>query len=147
MITLIESLALSNFRMLVNNLPITSNRFAKDKEARSSIIGTECPLCVRIMSGDEDHYLFSCPYFQSERDVIFSEDLVKKCRMLKFRKWEFVFREEKFHLTLLSKFSQTIMTKFRIKRKIKEHLKPNFEVKERTTKCGRISKPPAKFLE
>ena len=34
-------ISLSNFRMRVNNLPITNNRFAKDKEVRSSIIGTE----------------------------------------------------------------------------------------------------------
>ena len=51
-----QRIALSNFRMRVNNLPITNNRFSKDKETRASYLGTECPLCVRIISGDEDHY-------------------------------------------------------------------------------------------
>ena len=138
-------ISVSNFRMRVNNLPVTNNRFAKDKETRSSILGTECPLCVRIIPGDEDHYLFSCPYFQSERNSVFPDDLVTNCRVLRFKKWEFVFREEKFHLTQLSKFLQTIMAKFKIKRKTNVNLKPDFELKERVTKCGRVSKPPARF--
>ena len=104
-------------------------------------------MCVRIISGDEDHYLFNCPYFQSERDSVFPEDLVSNCRMLTFKKWEIVFREEKFHLAQLSKFVQTIMAKFKTKRKIKVNLKPEFELKETITKSGRTSKPPARFFQ
>ena len=142
-----QRVSLSNFRMRVNNLPITNNRFSKDKETRSSYLGTECPLCVRIIPGDEDHYLFNCPYFQSERNSVFPEDLVSNCTMLNLKKWEIVFREEKFHLNLLSKFVQTIMAKFKTKRKIKVLLKPEFELKETITKSGRKSKPPARFFQ
>ena len=133
---------IANFRMRVNNLPITRNRFSKDKETRSSIVGTDCQLCSTTSSGDEDHYLFHCPYFKSERDRVFSSDLVQNCNLLKFRKWEFIFKEEKGHLTSLSKFVKLVMLNFKFKKKMKTCLKPEYELKERTTQSGRISKPP-----
>ena len=140
-------ISLSNFRMRVHNLPITKNRFAREKEIRSSNIGTECELCNSGISGDEDHYLFHCSYFKSERDKVFSADLIKNCNLLKFRKWEMVFRQEKGHLTLLANFVKTVMSHFGSNKRHKPVTKPEFYLKERTTKSGRISRPPIKYLE
>ena len=72
----------------------------------------------------------------------FSPDLVQNCNLLKFRKWEFIFKEEKGHLTSLSKFVKLVMLNFKLKKKMKTCLKPEYELKERTTQSGRISKPP-----
>ena len=135
-------ISLANFRMRVHNLPITKNRFACDKETRSSTIGTECHLCNSALSGDEDHYLFLCTYFKREREKVFPTDLVQNCNLFKFKKWEFVFKEEKGHLTLLAQFAKSVMSNFTIKKTVKACPKPEYQLKERITRSGRTSKPP-----
>ena len=60
-----DSRILTKFRCRGHRLPITANRFDKDKNTRRHL--TFCTKCNGNELGDEIHYLCKCPFFDEER--------------------------------------------------------------------------------
>ena len=141
-------ITISNFRMRVHQLPITNARFYEDKDIAAKI-DTKCKLCDTNSTGDEIHYLFYCPFFHNERSELFPNDIIGNSLLFKFSKWQLVFKEETGHLVKLALFLKKVMLKFARKSKCKTASKEQLEFKltTQTTRLGRMSKPPARFVE
>ena len=133
---------ISNFRMRVHNLPITRNRFSRD-----NMFDVVCKLCDSGDIGDEIHYLFHCHFFQNDRSMLFSKDMIDNSLLFKFCRWQLVFKEEPAYLGRCAKFLKIIMSKFEYRRKSRlvEKERPQFKLSNQITRTGRISKPPARF--
>ena len=106
-----------------------------------------CKLCDSGDIGDEIHYLFHCHFFQNDRSVLFSKDMIDNSLLFKFCRWQLVFKEEPAYLGRCAKFLKIIMSKFEYRRKSRlvEKERPQFKLSNQITRTGRISKPPARF--
>ena len=136
-----EKYAISKFRMRVHNLPVTKGRFSHDVD-----VNVGCNLCNSGEVGDEYHYLFACPFFNSDRKILFPIDITES-RDFKICKWQFAFKEEVNHLTRLSIFCSNVMSNFVCESKplVSISKEEAFVLTSHTTRVGRKTNPPSRL--
>lgn len=99
-------LNLFKFRTGNHKLPIEVGRWEG-----TVIHERKCPLCYQNDIGDEYHYLFKCPYFKTQRELLIKPYYVRRPNMLKFG--EINKSSSKVVLTKLSQFTKIIMNTFK----------------------------------
>ena len=99
-----EWLALCRFRCGNHRLPVSEGRYLLNQEVKL------CTLCNLNDPGDEFHFLFKCPIFETDRKVFISAYYARRPNVLKMKQ---LFNSTNMRvLKKLSRFCQIIMARF-----------------------------------
>ena len=135
-----QRIYLSKFRTRTNHLPITKARFHNNQA------NVNCPLCPGEKVGDELHYIFDCDYFRQERIKLFPSKFMTGSPSVNIMEL-FSCDAEKKTLENVACFVKIIMNKFTYTKtdpQDKENV-DKLPKKIRTTRSGRVTKPPDKL--
>ena len=127
-----------HFVTRVHHLPVTVDRFQK-----SLAINTSCPLCNLNALGDENHYLFSCPALDSQRQLYLPPALLHIPISSHGEAWKAIMNLEKTDLINIAKFTRSIMSNFKYEREESEV--PSITPTTTVTRTGRTVKAPQKL--
>lgn len=97
---------LYKFRTGNHKLPVETGRWDG-----THVSDRKCLLCTTNDIGDEFHYLFKCPYFQTERKTLIKKYFIIRPNMIKFG--QLLNTTNKTMLTNLSKFVNIILKCFK----------------------------------
>ena len=100
----LERLVLCRFRCGNHRLPVSAGRYLPNQENKF------CTLCKMNDTGDEFHYLFKCPFFETDRKVLIKTYYTRRPNVLKMKQ---LFNSKNIRvLKKLSRFCQIIMARF-----------------------------------
>ena len=100
----LERLALCRFRCGNHRLPVSEGRYLPNQEDKF------CTLCKMNDPGDEFHFLFKCPFFETDRKVLIKTYYTRRPNVLKMKQ---LFNSKNIRvLKKLSRFCQIIMARF-----------------------------------
>ena len=130
---------IAKFRTRTRHLPVTRNRF--QEKSNTNIL---CPLCDHNAIGDEVHFLFKCPYFQSEQQKFIPKLIYEIQHQDVKEAVKVLFKSGIETLKDLAKFAKLIMAKFRRMPRYPAKHGPELK-KVRLTRSGREIKPPSRL--
>ncbi len=134
------------FRTGSHHLPCTNNRFNPNSPSEDK----HCTLCSQNVIGNEQHYMFSCPFFDSKRTKLLKTINMSSLENFNIDSLKFLHDKNKEnHMIELASFIRTILNQFTYDKpndKICTHADRSLSYKPVTeTRCGRNVRPPAKL--
>lgn len=132
-----------NFRCRNHSLPITLNRFDKDKDARKHL--TLCNKCDSGETGDEVHYLCKCSFFSEERKKLLGRNRFRNPNIFTVR--SIMSCKSRSRRTNLVTFLRTVMSVFDVDYDEHNNVFANFNYVYQPviTRSGRNVKRPTRL--